>query len=306
MSVSKMLRRYKLGAEGKGKARRYPRATVEAIAERLPRGSGIATSNHYLTAAKGFTRWMTHTTPPRWPVDPLAGLSKLNAKTDVCRERRALPEAELQRLLATARASGVIAFHLAGTDRAMLYAVAMGTGFRVGELASLAPECFDLATSPATVTVQASYSKRRRRDTQPLPADVAAALRGYLTGKPARHPVWPGNWHDWAADMLRVDLEAAGIPFEDDQGRVCEFHALRHSFITLLERSGVSPKLCQELARHSDIRLTSGFTPTPGCMTWPVPSRRSLRCFRLPSQRRFRPARPDRALTKTVRIGAHR
>src|SRR5262249_6364922 len=33
-------------------------------------------------------------------------------------------------------------------------------------------------------------------------------------------------------------------------------HSLRHSFITMLERAGVSPKTAQELARHSDIRLT--------------------------------------------------
>jgi integrase len=33
-------------------------------------------------------------------------------------------------------------------------------------------------------------------------------------------------------------------------------HALRHSFITLLARSGVPPKEAQKLARHGDIRLT--------------------------------------------------
>jgi hypothetical protein len=56
--------------------------------------------------------------------------------------------------------------------------------------------------------------------------------------------------------MLRIDLEAAAISYRDSEGRVCDFHALRHSYITLLERSGVSPKVAQELARHSDIRLT--------------------------------------------------
>src|SRR5207248_10508863 len=91
---------------------------------------------------------------------------------------------------------------------------------------------------------------------QPLPPDVAAALRGYLEGRPAGEPVWPGSWADDAADMLRIDLEAAGIPFADAEGRVADFHSLRHSYITLLQRSGVHPKLAQELARHSDIRLT--------------------------------------------------
>ena len=56
--------------------------------------------------------------------------------------------------------------------------------------------------------------------------------------------------------MLRIDLAVAGPPYRDADGRVADFHALRHSYITLLERSGVSPKLAQELARHSDIRLT--------------------------------------------------
>src|SRR5262249_7576128 len=48
----------------------------------------------------------------------------------------------------------------------------------------------------------------------------------------------------------------AGLTYRDDEGRVADFHALRHSYITLLSRCGVNPKLAQELARHSDIRLT--------------------------------------------------
>ncbi len=33
---------------------------------------------------------------------------------------------------------------------------------------------------------------------------------------------------------------------------------LRHLFITNLQRAGLSPKMAQTLARHSDIRLTLG------------------------------------------------
>jgi len=92
--------------------------------------------------------------------------------------------------------------------------------------------------------------------TQPLPLDVADALRGYLRDRPASLPVWPGDWFADAAEMLRFDLEAAGIPDRDAEGHVCDFHALRHSYVSLLARSGIHPKLAQELARHSDIRLT--------------------------------------------------
>ncbi len=38
--------------------------------------------------------------------------------------------------------------------------------------------------------------------------------------------------------------------------RVADFHSLRHSFVTLLSKTGVHPKTAQELARHSTIDLT--------------------------------------------------
>jgi integrase len=41
-------------------------------------------------------------------------------------------------------------------------------------------------------------------------------------------------------------------------GLYADFHSMRHLFITSLERAGVSPKMAQTLARHSDIRLTLG------------------------------------------------
>jgi integrase len=251
--LARLLRREGLAVEGNGKARRYPRATVEALQDRVLRGIGVSTSNGYLTAIKGFMRWLV--TTERTDRDRLISLSRLNAKVDVRHERRALPEPELRALLA-ASVGNVVVEGLTGPDRAMLYAVGMTTGFRASELASLAPGSFALDAEPPTATVKAGYSKNRRTSVQPLPPDVAAALRVYLDGRPADRPVWPGAWHKNAAEMLRLDLAVAGIAYRDGDGRVADFHALRHSYITLLERSGVSPKLAQELARHSDIRLT--------------------------------------------------
>jgi integrase len=48
---------------------------------------------------------------------------------------------------------------MTGPDRAMLYRVAVGTGFRANELRSLTPESFDLDANPPKVTVEAAYSK---------------------------------------------------------------------------------------------------------------------------------------------------
>ena len=61
---------------------------------------------------------------------------------------------------------------------------------------------------------------------------------------------------DQLAKMLRQDLEAAGIAYKDAAGRVADFHALRHTFITNLARVGVHPKMAMDLARHSTIGLT--------------------------------------------------
>ncbi len=56
--------------------------------------------------------------------------------------------------------------------------------------------------------------------------------------------------------VIAKDLEAAGIDVSDGDGRVVDFHALRHTFITRMARSGVTPKVAQALARHSTITLT--------------------------------------------------
>jgi hypothetical protein len=46
------------------------------------------------------------------------------------------------------------------------------------------------------------------------------------------------------ADMLAIDLKAAGIKPETDSG-VVDFHALRGSYISNLVASGASVKVCQ-------------------------------------------------------------
>src|SRR5262249_26179884 len=96
-SLSSILRREELAAEGDGKARRYPRATVEALLDQLNRGLGPRTSNSYLVSAKGFTRWLAKHN--RAAADALAPLMKVNDQADVRRCRRVLPVADLQRLL---------------------------------------------------------------------------------------------------------------------------------------------------------------------------------------------------------------
>src|SRR5262249_55902504 len=85
------------------------------------------------------------------------------------RRRRALREDLFGNLLEAA-AAGPSFRGVGGPDRVLLYTLAANTGFRASELASLTPRSFDLAADPPTVTVEASYSKHRRQDVQPLRA----------------------------------------------------------------------------------------------------------------------------------------
>ena len=80
----------------------------------------------------------------------------------------------------------------------------------------------------------------------------------WLADKPADEPVWPGKWAKGrhGAEMIRIDQTAADVEYEDDRGRVADFHALRHTFISNLARAGVHPRNAQALARHSTIDLT--------------------------------------------------
>ncbi len=42
----------------------------------------------------------------------------------------------------------------------------------------------------------------------------------------------------------------------DSEGRVVDFHALRATYITMLVKGGATVKQAQDLARHSDPKLT--------------------------------------------------
>ena len=256
-AVPSLVRRHRLEASGNGKARRYPRATAEALRSLRTRGRSIKTSNLYLDALKAFAAWLVQ--DRRAADNPLAHLSGGNVKLDRRHDRRPLPLDELRRVFQSARASAHTFRGMTGRDRTALYSVACASGFRAEELSSLRPAAFNLDGDPPTVTLAAENAKNGRTAVQPLPPDIADALRDYLAGRPADQPVWPGTWYKKAAEMLRIDLDAAGIPYavEGPDGPLyADFHALRHSYIALLDKSGATLKEAMQLARHSDPKLT--------------------------------------------------
>ncbi len=228
-------------------------ATVSAyVADLKRKGKGLRAINAEVGAFKSFTRWLVRA--ERMRTDPMVSVSNLNTRTERRHPRRALSDAEIVRLLDAAE-RGPRFRGFTGPERAMLYRLALETGLRASELGSLTPGSFLLGdVDQATVTVEAACSKHRREDVLPLRREMAEAVAAFVEGKEPQAVLF--RMPDKPADMLKRDLKAAGILYRDASGRVADFHALRHTFITRLARSGVTPAVAKSLARHSTITLT--------------------------------------------------
>jgi integrase/recombinase XerC len=229
----------------------------EFLADLRANGRSTASSNHYLRAVKMFSRWLVR--DRRSNDDRLVHLSRMNADTDRRRIRRPLTTEEFMKLLQAAETGPVIQ-SIPGPDRAVLYILGAYTGFRRKEIASIQSRSFDFDSDPPTLTIEAAYSKHRRADVIPLRQDFAERIRDWIARKPDARSEQSRALFDIAekrtAEMIKQDLERAGVPYIDERGHYADFHSLRKTFITNLSRAGVSPKMAQILARHSDINLT--------------------------------------------------
>lgn len=216
-------------------------------------GLSQETVNHHIRAIKAFSRWLWR--DGRTREHQLVHLATASSEGDRRRRRRrALTPSEAARLILAAR-GGPIVKEMTGPDRARCYELAMGTGLRASELATLTPERFDLTVDPPTATVPAAYTKNKQHASQPLARSLAERLAPWLATLPAGRPVFALARR--SAEMLRVDLKAAGIPYETTSG-YADFHSLRGVYISNLVASGASVKTCQTLARHSTPSLTIG------------------------------------------------
>jgi len=231
-------------------------------------------TNYYLTGAKSFGKWMVRERLAS--ESPVEHLRPLNAKADRRHDRRELSVDEVRRLL-RATYHGPTRACMDGPERSLIYRLAVESGLRANELRSLTRGSFDFRATTATVTVEAGASKRRRRDTLPLRRDTAAELQAHLALTLPTAAAFGLPSSDKTSRMIQGDLAAARaawlaeaatveekaereqssfLAYVDDSGRYADFHALRHSFLSNLARSGVHPKLAQALARHSTITLT--------------------------------------------------
>ena len=259
-SVRRFVARHRLPTVGTGRDRRLTRQAVEFIARKQAEGLAPRSVNALVIAIRSFTSWLVR--GKRLASDPFESLSLLNAAVDVRLRRRELTADEIRRLLDAAQRSPRVFRGLTGPDRRLLYLTAVTTAFRAGALAHLRPCDFDLARG--VVTLPVVRDKARRGMVQPLTGELLEAMRGYLEGKPAQTPIWPGTWHTgcMASAMIRAELEEAGIPHTvsgpDGDERV-DFHGLRHTALTLAGKVGNDLSTVQKLAGHSSPTVTARY-----------------------------------------------
>ena len=208
---------------------------------RAASGLGPKTLNDLLGAMSSLLQWMER--QQLILANPLKHAGKITNRNPKA-YRRALSLEHIEKLLA-----------VAPLHRAMVYLTALYTGLRRAEMNGLKWEAFDLESTPALLRVPSSISKNKKATTHELRAELAEALRAYRPAS-AKPSDWAFKGHVPRVHLIKRDLTAAGIPFEDEQGRRVDLHALRHTFITLLSASGVAPRVAMALARHSDLKLT--------------------------------------------------
>ena len=191
------------------------------------------TKNHYLASLSCFAQWAF--IRKYLGDNPFRRCQKIKV-FEPLQTRRALRQEEISRLLERSK-------------NPVLYAVALSTGLRKGELEKLTWGDIDL--NRKFVRVRASISKNRKLAYLPLSAEVIKKLTKYKGAANAADLVFGRIGERWKADFARADIEIYGI------NERCDFHSLRKTFITLLAAGGVNPRVVQELARHSNYNLTS-------------------------------------------------
>lgn len=213
------------------------------------------TVNGHTAALLQFGAWMV--SAHRAVVMPSIERSPLEAKRDRRRERFSMGPAGLQKLIDTTQTKGVERGGMSGHDRVTLWWFATETGFRASELARVTPAGLQKHEDLLLVTIPAS--KAGGAVTQPIV--TKALIRRVLDQARMLAPaarLWPVRVRgaSTTVDALRADMADAGLPVQDERGRVYDMHSLRCELAAgVLERNPAN-NAAKGAMRHSSIDLT--------------------------------------------------
>lgn len=212
------------------------------IAWRNRQAGAARTLNHYLQGMVSFLNWLERV--GRIKANPLKAVSKVDERGQRKRVRRAFTDDELVKLI---EGSG---------PRGIIYLTAARTGLRQEELKQLTWGDVQLEKSPPFVVVRDITAKNKKEESVCLVPEIVEALQAYRPAKfSPTELVFPNGIP--RASRLKVDAERNGIAYRDASGRYADFHALRYTWATFLQRNGIAQRFAMKLMRHSDIKLTA-------------------------------------------------
>jgi integrase len=148
------------------------------------------------------------------------------------------------------------------SDRKIIYWTAVKTGYRESELKKLRRWNLYLDETPAVICLKARDTKTKTKGEVPIPRDLAVALKKYAADLEPGDRVFPfPETSGSIVDMLRRDLEGAGVPWKLPSGEVVDFHTLRATCITWwLDVDGLKPKRVQVLARLKGLGMVQNYS----------------------------------------------
>jgi integrase len=215
---------------------------TKALAVLSGRKAAPRTINAHRAAFRNLCSWAV-TVAKLMDKNPVDAVPTQEIGGDIRKKRRALTHAEAEALLRAA------------PKRALWYETALHTGLRVSEQAALQWQDLHLEGPRPAIQLRALTTKARRADTVPLRADLAAKLKA--ARPPFARPTDRVFKTAPKKETFYADCERAGIQYKPDaQGRSVDRHSLRTTFISWLSGADVSPRTAQELARHSELKLT--------------------------------------------------
>jgi len=180
----------------------------------------------------------------RIKTNPLKNVARADERGKRKRVRRAFTDEELRKLVAGAE------------DRGIIYFTAARTGLRQEELKQLTWGDLKLDAPVPFVVVRDYAAKNKKEESVQLVPEIVEALTAHRPAEcRATDLVFPNGIP--RARHLTKDAEANGIPYRDELGRYADFHALRYTWATFLQRNGVAQRFAMKLMRHSDIKLTA-------------------------------------------------
>jgi integrase len=214
-------------------------ALVEgALRELLASGLAGKTVQGYSEALASFCDWCV--SRQYLAADPLSIITAFNCTPK--NPHRELAADEIQKLLVAAPA-----------HQALLYRVALSTGYRQNELRSLTVGCLDLFGP--SLPLAAEFCKDRRDARQPITRELADELAALSKGKPANAPLLDMPKQETCGANLDRDFSKAGIRRQTTSGNAT-FHSFRVNYINAVVKTGADLKTIMTLARHSSATMS--------------------------------------------------